>query len=767
MHLWRKRTIHTILGGALVLSSVSNVPVIATTGGGQDYSESNVIFDQKTLQSLETKITREEAKKIAEKYFSIPEGYEGPHISRDTSYYEGEVSWNLRWTKASPSHGSIRVSIDANTGLVLNYHHFSDERSKNVSIPPEISYEDAVTIAREFVDRIYGEEELHLEYREQQREFGKVIRSPQDSYQITFQTVVNGIPHSQNSVNVSVDGNGNVTSLYAYMYDKINYESPDGVKSKEEMETFARQNMFMKKVYRYNKYPYYGRVNQEKPELTLAYEPTHNGQWDARDLIPMDFAGNEIVYQYDDMKMLAEGPLKERPQLREQPVTEEEALKILEEFADLPDDIQISETRYVEDNPNGSPTWNIHFEYHFENGGMGWDGAVIDAQTGKLIRFNLDPYFGEINRSKQSESEDSAAEEEGISVEEAKEIAVNYVKEQSGDKVHQLALIEYNQPVYADDSNQYSFMFTRVVNGIQVQPHFVRVVVMKKNGDVIGFEENWDWNASFPDAEGTISADQAKEIYLNSGHFELLYRSFGRDYYEKRRKGETVDARLVYTFQPDYNDPYYIDAFSGELINMRDGKPVSNQDQALPADLEGHWAQTEVNYLMKLGALKPEDGNIYPDREVSRAEFLNMLAYVVGRQLEYYPLDREMQTYFDDVTKEHKYYAAVQWAVESKIINDGEQFNPDGALTRQQAATWIVNALGLQALVEKDQYFNLPFVDRNQMTDPGSVAIVNILGIMNGHDNQFRPGDSLTRAEASIVLIRYMNERSKFQNRLY
>ncbi len=766
--MWRKRTIHTLLGGVLVLTSISNVPALAETNGAEVYSESITAVDQNTLQETETKITREEAQKIAEKYFTIPEGYEGPHISRETSDYEGGIIWSLRWTKDSPSHGSINISIDANTGFVLNYHQYDDERNKNVSIPPETSYDDAVKIARDFVNRIYGEKDFHLEYREQPWNEGQVIRNPQDSYHIIFQSVINGIPYSQNSVSVSVDGNGNITSLYANMYDRIRFESADGVKSQDEMEKFARENLFMKKVYRYKKYFYFGAGEQEKPEIVVAYQPAHFGQWDAEELVPIDYEGNEVVYQHESMETLAEEPLNEPSKPLEKPVTEEEALEIVEKFADIPDEIQISAVRYVQNNPNGSPTWNIQFEYQYDHGGFGWDGAIVDAHTGRIIRFNLDTYYMNIDRIVQGEK-DVTDEGKGISIEEAKEIALDYVKEQSGDKVHQLALIQYNQqPVLTDNSRLYSFHFARVVNGIQVEPHYVRVSVLKENGDVIGFDENWDWNASLPEVEGTISADEAKEIYLNSGHFQLEYRSFGRDFYQKRRQGETVDAYLVYSFIPVQNVSYYIDAFNGELINMRDGKPVSAQDPQLPEDLEGHWAKTEMNYLMKLGALKEaEDGKIYPDRVVSRAEFLNMLAYVVGRGLEYYRLDQKIEPSFDDVNTDHKYFAAINWALENKIIDEGNQFNPDGDITRQQAATWIVNALGLQALVEKDDYYHLPFTDSNQITDRGSVAIVNILEIMNGYNQQFRPDDSLTRAEAAIVLIRYMNKRGQLQNILY
>lgn len=89
-----------------------------------------------------------------------------------------------------------------------------------------------------------------------------------------------------------------------------------------------------------------------------------------------------------------------------------------------------------------------------------------------------------------------------------------------------------------------------------------------------------------------------------------------------------------------------------------------------------------------------------------------------------------------------------------------DYFKPDNAITRAQAAAIFVRALGLENKAPEPGYVT-EFKDDAQIPDYSrdGIYIVNELGLMTGDPvtGRFNPNQPLTRAQASVVLERFLN----------
>ncbi|MBM7866582.1 hypothetical protein GTO89_08825 [Heliobacterium gestii] len=103
-------------------------------------------------------------------------------------------------------------------------------------------------------------------------------------------------------------------------------------------------------------------------------------------------------------------------------------------------------------------------------------------------------------------------------------------------------------------------------------------------------------------------------------------------------------------------------------------------------------------------------------------------------------------------------YDEVKLAEEKGILTgvSSTRFDPYGLLTREQAATAIVRGLGLATMAPSGAS-PLPFYDDADISPwaRDSIYVAQELGIISGDAyGYFRPGETLTRAEAAAMLVR-------------
>ena len=182
-------------------------------------------------------------------------------------------------------------------------------------------------------------------------------------------------------------------------------------------------------------------------------------------------------------------------------------------------------------------------------------------------------------------------------------------------------------------------------------------------------------------------------------------------------------------------------------------------------DTSGHWAEEPIKILASLNAISPNAKNFAPSLAISREEFAKAVAVVSDIVEEETTVRRSKKTQeqplFTDTALDSEKYKYVK-AVATKGIMGGvgeDRFEPKGELSKAQAATILINALGVEALAPNGAYstgfkddYSIPYWAKD------SVYMARSLGLIDGTENGFfQPNKSLTRAEAASILNNYIH----------
>ena len=142
------------------------------------------------------------------------------------------------------------------------------------------------------------------------------------------------------------------------------------------------------------------------------------------------------------------------------------------------------------------------------------------------------------------------------------------------------------------------------------------------------------------------------------------------------------------------------------------------------------------------------DGTFNPKGATTRAQFASMIAKALG-----YTADPDAPSMFPDVPDTYWGKAAINYCAQNGIISgyDDTTFQPEKAITRQEAASILRNAFKLTESSSET------FPDDSAISNwaKESVYIVKASGLMKGDagTGNFRPTDTIIRAEAASILM--------------
>ena len=168
-------------------------------------------------------------------------------------------------------------------------------------------------------------------------------------------------------------------------------------------------------------------------------------------------------------------------------------------------------------------------------------------------------------------------------------------------------------------------------------------------------------------------------------------------------------------------------------------------------DLEARhaWAVPAIDYMMSKGIVNGyEDDTFRPDRTVTRVEFIKMLNMTFG-------LTATAAIPYTDVPADQWYAPYVKQAVaQGYLLNYGSLLNPNGALSRQEAAALLVRYLNPDESLKAS---STTFTDYSSVKAAyrDYVLLAAGIGLINGYeDDTFKPDKTLNRAEALAILYR-------------
>ncbi len=173
----------------------------------------------------------------------------------------------------------------------------------------------------------------------------------------------------------------------------------------------------------------------------------------------------------------------------------------------------------------------------------------------------------------------------------------------------------------------------------------------------------------------------------------------------------------------------------------------------VPEDVYGHWAYDSILYVLDSGAVKVEDGDLFePDKAVTRADAASMLAGALKLKSAQYG------GVFSDVSNDRAEADDIQRVFNADVMQGGgKEFYPDAVLTRQEAATLVINMMKLLNGDVSYKGTELRFTDADDIAlwaRSGIAAAVDA-GIITGMpDGSFEPYSPLTRAQLATLIYK-------------
>lgn len=178
-------------------------------------------------------------------------------------------------------------------------------------------------------------------------------------------------------------------------------------------------------------------------------------------------------------------------------------------------------------------------------------------------------------------------------------------------------------------------------------------------------------------------------------------------------------------------------------------------------DIRGHWAQSYIVDLAGRGLLEGRSGRTFdPEGALTRAEAAALLARLAGLSPE-----PDANTFSD--TGSHwagGYIAAARRAELVTGVSD-TVFEPDRDVTREEFAVLAARYTNLSGAFDSTES---PFGDVSRAGNPWSadaIVMLSLNNVLSGYpDGSFRPGDSVTRAEAAKVAALLETLPTRFVN---
>ncbi len=217
----------------------------------------------------------------------------------------------------------------------------------------------------------------------------------------------------------------------------------------------------------------------------------------------------------------------------------------------------------------------------------------------------------------------------------------------------------------------------------------------------------------------------------------------------KEIRAEGIEAPLAPVLTED-NIPsgYNIQAKYTKYVPESPQNQVSEPDddkkqQISTEDVDStHWASKALAKAVQEGIIIGSDRGIEPDRNVTYAEFITMLQRMMGVDIA-------------GVTADVWYSPAYTKALEYGWIN--ADYSMESDLSREYAALIVARALRLNTSVGEEN----AFADMASVTSNEGLKAINAcaaVGIITGYpDGRFGPLNTITRAEAVVILQRALN----------
>lgn len=391
---------------------------------------------------------------------------------------------------------------------------------------------------------------------------------------------------------------------------------------------------------------------------------------------------------------------------------------------------------YPDNSDEEGYVWNINLSRPYDEDSDGYYPylyATVDAKTGELISFSATrPDFWYYAKNKLDVPElkldaDAAAQKAEDFLKAT--VPELFAKTRKGEpnynnviayKNYDAANGIYENPVYGIAD----FSFVRVNEGVDFTYNYLNASVDMTTGKITEYGKNWFDNVEFESPSDAITPKEAFDVLYNSDGFGLNYEINSTYTYNKyladEKNGDYIDYDKLYETSLNVRAVYSGYDMGTTIVRALDGKlaDYSGEEYKVKApyeytDISESWAE-DIIERFAYADIGFEGDKFEPDKPITSDEFKDILG---------------------------------SCSIYSYRIKD---YTPSDTLTRTEAVKMIINSYGYEKIAALENVFITDFADNMSLKpeDVGSIAIARGFGIVNGDGENFKPYDTLTRAQA-------------------
>jgi len=319
----------------------------------------------------------------------------------------------------------------------------------------------------------------------------------------------------------------------------------------------------------------------------------------------------------------------------------------------------------------------------------------------------------------------------------------------------------FGAAAYAETPSAYVLSIGKVANGQ------VTVTLSGKNVvDFYGFEAAFSFD---PDRLELLEFMSVRDGYaispiINNGKIVIAHTKIGNTAGDR---GDIVIGTLKFKVKKYGETTVTWESIKvvpsqGKSATSAVGQRVAISFGKAFADLAGHWAQTDIEWLAMKGLIEGvDDTHFQPEANVTRAQFAVMIARALNLQA---PASAPRQP-FADVPQDAWYAEAVRSAYAAGIINGvaKNRFAPNKEMTREEMMVMLIRAgklVAADAFNNPDPTVALTFADTQSISKwaISDVTLAVHAGLIKGNSqHKLIPQSKATRAEAAVIIKRLLS----------
>ncbi|QOR66344.1 S-layer homology domain-containing protein [Cytobacillus suaedae] len=686
---------------------------------------------------------------LSEKDFHINTGHRYPEDD------EAIIRYNLSFHKEMNGKQLYGSAEFVGEDLAIQSFHYRPIDVTDAIFPAKVTEEEALEIAKDFVKEQYPDIAYQLTtnrdfYYPMPRNLTEPIQ-----YRFVFEKLKNEVPILDQSLNVTIMGNGELVELYSgqYQLESAKYEDKANILSLETVVDKVKSNMDVSLQYMLE-HDY--RNETVNVKLTYGVDPmvTNLNAKDGKWLVGQEFKDNLPEMK---IKMITDEPMN----VTTKPITQKEAKAIAEKLLKPGDEntkLRIEEISEHENKFYGKTIYNVHYMYQSKNHGYG-ASIEIDKNTGEVLSFHdvsRDMMYAEQASKLETTTEKEKAEEKKnkLAYEKALEIGIETIKKFSPSIIHEYSYPLVGELMESHDGN-YHLSFPRVKNGILVQGDSINIGI-NSDGEILHYNANSPIIKEWPSVEKAVSKGKATQAFLDQLNVKLAYSKIKYD-----------DKDYVLMYHREFKNQFeYYNALTGEWEKH---SYYNNNEPGSEVVVSHPTAEKELNYLIQAGIIKVEDPATFDaDQPITKGEALEIIMKSIMNYYEFDRFDSKKEGTFENINKDHELYNVIELAAQQNIVDTSQKAFPvDEKITKQELAYWYIRTLGLDEAAKHYDIYKLSFEDAGDVTKPytGYVALATKLGLFETPDNKFNAKSNVTLAEIAVANIKLAQKVSELRPR--